>query len=86
MDKKYVLSVTNTFDDRTLEIYGLYTENEAIEKLKKIHKDILDVWNDDEIYDNATMEDKDLENGFFFIDWGDDTYTDYNIIEVNENY
>lgn len=85
MDRKYVISVTNTFGDREIEIYGLYTLDEAMETLKETHKGILNEKNNDEIYNNATIMDKHLESGYFSIDWGDDTYTDFNIIEVSKN-
>ena len=85
IERKYVISVTNTFGDREIDIYGLYTFDEAMETLKETHKGILDRMSNDEIYDNATIIDKHLDNGYFSIDWGDDTYTDYNVIEVSKN-
>lgn len=84
MEKEYVVLVTNTFDERYSDVYGLYTLDEAMQLLHKIHTDILDEWNDDELYENATMEDKCINDGFFTIDWGDDTYTDYNVMTVRE--
>lgn len=84
MDKQYVVLITNTFEDRFSDVCGLYTLDEAMELLRKFHTDILNEWDEDELYDNATMEDESIEDGYFTIDWGDDTYTDYNVMKIRE--
>lgn len=83
MEKEYVVLVTNTFDERYSDVWGLYTWDEAMQLLHELHTSILNEW-DDPLYENATMEDKCINDGFFTIDWGDDTYTDYNVMEVRE--
>jgi len=78
MDKKYVILIINTFDDRIPSVYGTYTLEEAKEKIKKMYEHILEEWDEYDIYEGATIHGN-VNEGCFYIDWGDETYTDYSI-------
>ena len=82
MSEKWIILAVNRFEDAMDAASGPYTEDKALEVLKEIHQGIIDEWENDNVYEGATLNDSNLDFGYFNIKWPNGTCTDYTMLKL----
>ena len=84
---EYVIIVYSTVNGESSNAMGPYSEEEALLVLQHIHRDFVAELEDETYradYEGATLDDRNLEKGFFSMRWSESEFVTYTLCKLQK--
>lgn len=82
---EYVIIVYSTVNGENSNAMGPYSEEEALAALHNIHRDFVAELEDEAYradYEGATLDDENLDKGFFSVRWSENEFVTYTLCKL----